>query len=368
MPTPSQSPLDLTATVEGSNGIEPLAERLLQWFDGFGRKDLPWQQNITPYSVWVSEIMLQQTQVATVIPYYQRFMTRFPNVSSLASAEQDEVLHLWTGLGYYARGRNLHKAAKMVVDCYNGEFPNSVEELITLPGVGRSTAGAIASIAMGLRAPILDGNVKRVLARHHAVPGWPGETSIHDQLWQFAEVHTPEDRVGDYTQAIMDLGATLCTRSKPDCKRCPLAESCVALAQGNPSDYPDRKPRKTLPQRTTIFLICRNPTGEVLLEQRNGAGVWQGLYCFPELTSVDDIHHWCLDHLGKSPLRQEAVAPIVHTFSHYQLSIQPIVIDVEAAPPTVAESSSQQWVQASDPGVLGLPAPVARLLQQLSSR
>src|SRR5690606_6541720 len=211
---------------------DDFAQRVLVWFDQHGRKHLPWQQGITPYRVWLSEIMLQQTQVATVIPYFERFIARFPDVQSLAAAPIDDVLHLWTGLGYYARARNLHRCAQTIVRDYGGEFPASVAALSELPGIGRSTAGALASIAHQQRAAILDGNVKRVLARHHAIDGWPGTTQTLSQLWQFAEQHTPDKRSDHYTQAMMDLGATVCTRSKPACDHCPVADSCIAYAQG----------------------------------------------------------------------------------------------------------------------------------------
>lgn len=340
------------------------AARLLDWFDEHGRKDLPWQKDITPYRVWVSEIMLQQTQVSTVIPYYERFMVRFPTVFDLADAAIDDVLHLWTGLGYYARARNLHKAARQVIADHGGEFPLSAEALETLPGIGRSTAGAIASIAMGLRAPILDGNVKRVLARHHAVAGWPGQSTILQQLWQLAEQHTPMERVADYTQAIMDLGATLCTRSKPDCPRCPMMGTCISYAEGNPQAYPGKKPRKALPVRSTLFVICRNAQGEVLLEKRPSQGIWGGLWSFPEVDSETAASIWSLDVLGKQSTSQP-LTPLRHTFSHYHLDIQPLLLDVGQVTERVADNDQRRWVLPDSPGALGLPIPVARLLANL---
>ena len=224
-----------------------IAEALLEWFEQHGRKDLPWQTNRTPYRVWISEIMLQQTQVSTVIPFYERFMTQLPTVEELAAATEDTVLHLWTGLGYYARARNLHRCAKQVCASHKGVFPSDRAGLEALPGIGRSTAGAILSLAMDTRAPILEGNVKRVLARYHAVAGWPGQRVVSDTLWSHAENHTPQKRVADYTQAIMDLGATCCTRSRPICEQCPLKRGCAACAQGRQSDFPGRKPRKPIP-------------------------------------------------------------------------------------------------------------------------
>ena len=235
--------------------------RLLAWFDEHGRHDLPWQQERTPYRVWVSEIMLQQTQVATVIPYFERFMARFPDVVALAAAEQDEVLHLWTGLGYYARGRNLHKAARVVVAEHGGELPLGLEALAALLGIGRSTAGAIVSQSSGRRAVILDGNVKRSLTRLHAVEGWPGRPAVERRLWALAEHYTPDTRLADYTQAMMDLGATLCRRGRPDCARCPFADVCVAHARGEERRFPESKPKTALPTRTTLMLLLRDERG-----------------------------------------------------------------------------------------------------------
>ena len=347
-------------------GADSFSAKLLHWFDLHGRKDLPWQHAISPYRVWVSEIMLQQTQVRTVIPYYERFMLRFPNVSSLAEAPEDEVLHLWTGLGYYARARNLHRAAKMVMSDFAGEFPTEPDSLVSLPGIGRSTAGAIASIAGGRREAILDGNVKRVLARYHAVEGWPGKTEVLQALWLLAEQYTPQQRVADYTQAIMDLGATLCTRARPGCERCPLEADCLARAQGNPQDYPGRKPRKTLPVRATIFLLARNPAGEILLQKRPPSGIWGGLWCFPELDGEDDASRWCLDHWQLLPERVEPLTPFRHTFSHYHLDIQPLIAQLPDSPQAVMEAQQWLWYNKTQPAEVGLAAPVASLLARLN--
>ena len=281
------------------------AERLLTWFHGHGRRDLPWQRNINAYRVWVSEIMLQQTQVKTVIPYYERFMARFPTVHDLAGAELDDVLHHWTGLGYYARGRNLHGAARVIVDDHGGELPPSVEELAALPGIGRSTAGAIAAIAGGVRAPILDGNVKRVLARFHAVSGYPGEAAVAKTLWGLADEHTPDRRVADYTQAIMDLGATLCTRSRPGCSNCPVAERCQALAADQIDRYPGRKPKKEKPVRAARMFIVHDGEGACLLERRPDEGIWGGLWTPPErssdTTAEGFLGEFGLQTSGRSP-------------------------------------------------------------------
>jgi len=335
---------------------------VLAWFDQHGRKDLPWQAHKSAYNTWVSEIMLQQTQVKTVIPYYQRFMDRFPSVEELAEAPIDEVLHLWTGLGYYARARNLHKAAQQVRLEHGGIFPTDPEELVKLPGIGRSTAGAIASIAGGQRAAILDGNVKRVLARFAAVEGWAGTTSVQNELWRLAEELTPNTRVGDYTQAMMDLGATLCTRSKPACERCPLANNCGALAQNRVGELPQPRPKKTLPTKQTLMLIIRQGD-EVLLQQRPPTGIWGGLYSFPETTDLRDLPSgWQLKTDSVIPLE-----PVRHTFSHYHLEITPILIDASNLDfNTLMEDKVSLWYNSDQPTEIGLAAPVKRLLSGLN--
>jgi A/G-specific adenine glycosylase len=342
------------------------ADRVLNWFDRHGRKDLPWQRDIDPYRVWVSEIMLQQTQVKTVIPYFDRFMREFATVQDLASAPLDRVLHLWTGLGYYARARNLHKAAVTVCETFGGVFPEEVDELETLPGVGRSTAGAIASIAGGRRAVILDGNVKRVLARHRAIAGWPGTTAVHRKLWALAEELTPEERCADYTQAMMDLGATLCTRGAPACERCPVAQDCAALASESQLDFPGKKPRKLMPVKSTTFLMVRAANGEVCLQRRPANGIWGGLWCFPEITDDGEIENWCIDRLGLAPISTVAWQPFRHTFSHYHLEIRPVQANLDATPTGIMEDTDQLWYNRRLPPAIGLAAPVAALLAQLA--
>ncbi len=304
--------------------------------------------------------MLQQTRVATVIPYFERFMAAFPDVQALARAEPDQVLHLWTGLGYYARARNLHRAAVQIVDGYGGEFPADVDELQKLPGIGRSTAGAIASISMNIRAPILDGNVKRVLARFHAVPGWPGETPVQNRLWELAEHYTPSKRVADYSQAMMDLGATLCTRTAPACDRCPLGRHCAARAEGNPDAYPDPKPKKQLPVRATTMVLLTDEQDRVLLEQRPPAGLWGGLWSFPELHDPQELPDF-LRRLGLREREREGLQPFRHTFSHYHLDITPLKVRVHDA----VGDNDRAWVAPHDPGKRGLAAPVKKLLQRL---
>jgi A/G-specific adenine glycosylase len=337
---------------------------VLAWYDRHGRKDLPWQQDISPYRVWVSEIMLQQTQVNTVIPYFERFMKRFPTVQKLARAPQDEVLHLWTGLGYYARARNLHRAAQIVVTEHGGIFPADVDALSALPGIGRSTAGAIASISMDVRAPILDGNVKRVLARFHAVEGWPGDKPVENMLWSIAEKYTPTERLRDYTQVMMDLGATLCTRSKPRCDECPLAKHCAAFQAGEVSRYPGKKPSKATPVRQTLMLLLENERGEILLEQRPPSGLWGGLWCLPEI-SDNSLLEKALSERGLHGGTKKSLPDFRHTFSHFHLDISPLRIKVKPAGKQIRESSRQRWVRHNSPGELGLAAPIKKLLESL---
>ena len=342
------------------------SQRVLDWYDQHGRKHLPWQQNITPYRVWISEIMLQQTQVKTVIPYFETFMERFPDVHALASAPVDDVLHLWSGLGYYSRAGNLHKAACQVVERFHGEFPQSIEQLSELPGIGRSTAGAIASISMGLRASILDGNVKRVLARHHAIEGWPGQSAVAKKLWDIAEHHTPDKRLPQYTQAMMDLGAMICTRTRPTCHLCPLQESCMAHAISDTSAYPGKKPKKTLPERQVRMLMVVNHVGEVLLHKRPSQGIWGGLWSFPELTINDALDETAEAIAGTALYGIESWTPFRHTFSHYHLYITPVKAFTAKETKTIQPVDSTCWVSIENPGKLGLAAPVTKLLRKLA--
>ena len=342
---------------------ESFHHRLLAWHDEHGRTDLPWQQAINPYRVWISEIMLQQTQVGTVIPYFERFMQRFPDITSLAAANIDDVLHHWTGLGYYARARNLHKAANVIMTKHNGTFPDSPDEVMALPGIGRSTAGAILSIAMQTRHPILDGNVKRVLCRYHAVEGWPGKREVETTLWQLAEQHTPADRVAQYTQAIMDLGATLCTRSKPRCADCPFCADCQAHATDRVLNYPERKPKKSIPTRRTTMLLIENADNEILLQQRPSSGIWGGLWSLPECDN-DNISEWCEDHLQCAVKIIKHWPELKHTFSHFHLLISPIHVRV-SKPLGSMDSQQSLWYNSGQPANVGLAAPVKQLLTSL---
>ncbi len=337
--------------------------RLLAWFDREGRKDLPWQTPSDPYRIWVSEIMLQQTQVAAVIPYFQRFLQRFPDIAALARAELDEVLHLWTGLGYYARARNLHKAANIICERHAGRFPRDLAAVCALPGIGRSTAAAILAFAYHQRHAILDGNVKRVLARYHAVAGWPGKKEVESRLWELAEAHTPAARVADYTQAIMDLGATVCRRV-PECARCPVRDSCLAYTQGNARAYPQPAPRKILPVKSVAMLMIRNG-GTVFLQQRPPSGIWGGLWGFPECELDADTEDWCRQRLGLQIAPQAPWPLLRHTFSHFHLNITPIPAELVGADNRLMENSGAVWYKLSAPDARGLAAPVKRLLEQL---
>ncbi|KNC07742.1 A/G-specific adenine glycosylase [Pseudomonas sp. RIT-PI-a] len=340
---------------------EQFSSAVLEWYDRNGRHDLPWQQDINPYRVWVSEIMLQQTQVSTVLNYFDRFMAALPTVQALAEAPEDEVLHLWTGLGYYTRARNLQKTARIVMAEHGGEFPRDVEKLFELPGIGLSTAGAIASISMGLRAPILDGNVKRVLARYTAQEGYPGEPKVAKALWTTAERLTPQTRVNHYTQAMMDLGATLCTRSKPSCLLCPLEKSCEAHMLGLEIRYPVPKPRKAVPQRATLMPLLANREGAILLYRRPSSGLWGGLWSLPQLDDLNDLDHLADQH-ALHLLGRRQLPALTHTFSHFQLAIDPWLVQVEQTAHHVAEAD-WLWYNLATPPRLGLAAPVKKLLQ-----
>lgn len=342
-----------------------IATRVLTWFDRHGRKNLPWQQAISPYRVWVSEIMLQQTQVQTVIPYYDRFMRELPNVEALAAASPDHVMHLWTGLGYYSRARNLQRTAQIICGQYEGEFPDDVERLSDLPGIGRSTAGAIASIAFGKRAAILDGNVKRVLARFHGVEGYPGETAVHNKLWDFAEAHTPKKRIEAYTQAMMDLGATLCTRSKPACGICPLNNDCTARLEGRTAEFPGKKPKKTLPIKSAQMLIIVDKRGDILLEKRPPTGIWSSLWVFPQIESDQDPVVYCADQLRLTAEIVERRDSYRHTFSHYHFDIEPVLLRLKKQPASISENDRQLWYNLRNPAAIGLAAPVVKLLKTL---
>lgn len=309
--------------------------------------------------------MLQQTQVKTVIPYYQKFMHSFPTIDALAQADEDAVLHHWSGLGYYARARNLHKTAKIISTEYQGEFPKDVELIETLPGIGRSTAGAICAIAFGQSTAILDGNVKRVLARCHTVAGWPGNSQTLKQLWQIAIEYTPKQRCEDYTQAIMDLGATLCTRSKPQCLICPFNKDCLAFNTSQPELYPGKKPKKAKPVKQVQMLLLQQKQ-QVLLYKRPSQGIWGGLWSLPEISHEESLPHW-LNQQGISASGHQTLPPLRHTFSHYHLDIQPQLIHVKCQPQQIHEGQEQRWYPLDQGDNIGLAAPVQKLLNQITS-
>lgn len=341
---------------------EQFQQQLLTWFDEHGRKDLPWQQDITPYRVWLSEVMLQQTQVTSVIAYFNRFITRFPTVQALAAADLDEVLQHWAGLGYYARARNLYKTAHIITD-HGGEFPQTLTELTDLPGIGRSTAGAILSIACGQSQPILDGNVKRVFARFHAIHGWPGESKTASQLWTISTQYTPHKRNGDYTQAIMDLGATLCTRSKPKCESCPIASNCQARELGLINQLPTPKARKALPVKQLYLLLLQDDQQRILLERRPPSGIWGGLWSLPEFTDQQQLKDWCLQH-GYLLNQINTFPSQRHSFSHFHLDYTPLIATTQNPINYVMEADRAVWYKTSEIKLLGLPAPIKHLLQQ----
>jgi A/G-specific adenine glycosylase len=343
------------------------APALLDWFDRAGRRHLPWQRERTPYRVWVSEIMLQQTQVATVIPYYDRFMTAFPTLEALAAAPLEEVLHLWSGLGYYARARNLHRAAGLIVKEHRGRFPETLAQVQSLPGIGRSTAGAILALAREQRHPILDGNVKRVLARHFAIDGYPGEAAVERRLWSLAEACTPYERVGDYTQAIMDLGATVCVRSQPFCGACPVAGSCIARREGRTAQLPTPRPKRIRPRRIRHCLIALRTDGAVLLEARPPAGIWGGLHGLPEFDEPGAIDAWIARHLEGVEGPGAAWPAYHHAFTHFDLELRPLVLDCSGLVATVTEADRYRWYDPREPARIGLAAPVTALIAAITS-
>lgn len=341
------------------------APALIAWQKSHGRHDLPWQNTRDPYRVWLSEIMLQQTQVVAVIPYFRRFLERFPTLQELAAAPADDVLALWSGLGYYSRARNLHRAAQVVAAEHGGQFPRTLEAVMALPGIGRSTAAAIRVFAHGQRDAILDGNVKRVLARVCGIVGYPGDAAVAARLWAQAERLLPRTGLRAYTQGLMDLGATLCTRRNPRCAECPVAELCVARAAGRTAELPTPKPRKTLPQRRTMMLVLLRD-GEVLLEKRPSSGIWGGLWCFPEADVDDDVAGVCARRYDARVELQAALPVIAHGFTHYRLDIVPQPVQVAAWPSRAAEPGLT-WLSLADARAAAIPTPVRSILEQLAA-
>jgi A/G-specific adenine glycosylase len=342
--------------------MDPFARSLLRWYDRHGRHDLPWQHPRTPYRVWVSEVMLQQTQVATVIPYFERFMLALPDIAALAAAPEDRVMALWSGLGYYRRARHLQATAQRCVAQHGGELPRDFDALAALPGLGRSTAAAILAQAYGQRHAILDGNAKRVLARFHGVRGWPGERSIEQALWSFAETHTPSARVADYTQAIMDLGATVCTRAHPRCAECPQAHACVARRDSLIDAIPTSRPPRALPERHVVFVILRDEHDRVLLQRRPPQGVWPRLWSLPEADDADAAGMLAarlarLDHASAT-----ALPDVKHAFTHFRLQASPLEWRGVRTPARMADDPDSRWCAPGEIATLGVPAPIRKLL------
>ena len=364
------------------------AARLLRWFEHHGRKSLPWQRNRDPYRIWVAEIMLQQTQVSTVIPYYRKFIARFPDLAALESCDPDELLHYWSGLGYYARARNLHAAAKKIVEQHHGKFPDEFDQVLALPGIGRSTAAAILAFAHGQRHAILDGNVKRVLTRYYAIEGYAGSWEVEARLWKIAERLTPNSRVADYTQAFMDLGATVCLRTKPLCAGCPLAADCRAHRRGDPTAFPRRKPKAARPRKAVTMLIVKNARSELLLVKRPPSGIWGGLWSLPEYTDAlpaprkkrsvkkqpmgkspverpaiekQAIEEWCEQQFGLIIKTGEPLPPMWHSFTHFDLDILPLPATCTQTGDRIMDAGQYLWYNPLSPAQIGLPAAVKRI-------
>jgi A/G-specific adenine glycosylase len=336
----------------------------MAWQREHGRHDLPWQGTRDPYRIWLSEVMLQQTQVATVVPYYEAFLARFPDLRSLAMAPLDDVLAIWSGLGYYSRARNLHAAARRIVEIHGGDFPRTYDEVLRLPGVGRSTAAAILAFSIGERRAILDGNVKRVLARAFAVPGYPGDRNVERELWQRAEALLPERGIETYTQGLMDLGARICTRTKPKCLLCPVEPDCAAHAGGLEEAYPVRRPAKPLPEREKLMLLFLD-RGSILLEKRPPTGVWGGLWSLPEADMDADPEQLCRDRFGAAPVQLQSLDPVRHGFTHFRLTMYPVAMWLAGTAPRVEEAGSR-WLRPDEARRIGLPAPLKVLLASLS--
>lgn len=339
--------------------------RIIRWHKRHGRRDLPWQVTPTPYRVWVSEVMLQQTQVATVIPYFTKFIERFPDVRSLAAAELDAVLGLWSGLGYYARARNLHRAARLIFERHGGAIPDQIQDLVDLPGIGRSTAGAILALSGGGPHPILDGNVKRVLCRYYAIAGWPGDTAIEARLWKLASMLVPRRNAAAYTQAVMDLGATVCARSRPQCPVCPVNRDCAANRHGTQNRFPQPRPRQKLPLRRTIFALIENESGAILLERRPEAGIWGGLWSLPECPQDEEPVDWVRRRFDATVEQVSRKPPLRHTFTHFHLHIQPVHFLLSGCRPAVNESGRTLWYEPGTGLSFGVASPVRKLIGDL---
>lgn len=357
----------MSAKQTARTGRDRFAADLLAWYDTHGRKDLPWQHPRTPYRVWLSEVMLQQTQVRTVIPYFERFVAALPDLASIAHASQDQVLALWSGLGYYSRARNLQRAAQQCVELHQGELPRDPAALAALPGIGRSTAAAILALAFGERHAILDGNVRRVLARWHGVHGWPGSSAVQNRLWQLADAHTPQARVSDYTQAIMDLGATLCLRTRPHCDRCPLAAGCIARTHGLIDVLPQARPARSKPVREIALAIARDGDGRILFERRPPVGVWASLWSLPEAADARAALTLLHERFHVQCRASASLPSFRHSFTHYHLQVTPLLVEVDRSG-HAADRADLAWHAAHELAHVGLPAPVRRLIASLEHK
>jgi len=343
--------------------VQNFSSRIILWQRQHGRHALPWQASRDPYCIWLSEIMLQQTQVASVIPYFQRFIEHFPNLHALADASEDAVLAQWSGLGYYSRARNLHTAARQIIDNFGGEFPQDVDAWQSLPGVGRSTAAAIAALAFGQTHAILDGNVKRVLARHAGIKGWPGDKIIENSLWALAEARLPKRNIEAYTQGMMDLGASVCSRTRPSCTTCPVSSDCAALQQGLVAELPTAKPKKTLPEKHIQMLMLLD-RDRILLQRRPSSGIWGGLWSFPELELKADPLIYCRTQFGFNVSDSASLPLLKHSFTHFKLHISPVILRISAHS-ALSDDAQQRWLSKHNALDVGLPAPVRKLLLQL---
>jgi len=352
----------IAAARGGSDQTDEFASRVIAWQKAHGRHDLPWQNTRDPYRIWLSEVMLQQTQVGAVIPYYRRFLDRFPDLAALAAASEDEVLQCWAGLGYYARARNLHRAARCIAVQYGGVFPQTYEQVCALPGIGRSTAAAICVFAFSARHAILDGNVKRVLARQFGVAGYPGQKSVADALWQLSEAVLPDAEIEVYTQGLMDLGAGVCLRGTPSCRACPVGETCVAHRDGRTAELPAPRPAKPVPERKTTMLIAMRQ-GELLLERRPAPGIWGGLWCFPEVDG-ERIREECLARYGLEVHSVERLGVVAHGFTHFRLRIAPVLAAVAVL--STVEAPGRLWLAPQDALGAAVPVPVRKILQAIA--
>lgn len=342
------------------------SQRINNWYQQHGRKNLPWQLDKSLYKTWVSEVMLQQTQVATVIPYFNNFMRSFPSISYLANAPIDEVLHHWTGLGYYARARNLHKAAQIIRDRFDGSFPEQFDDVIALPGIGRSTAGAVLSLTLNQHFSILDGNVKRVLTRHQKIEGWTGEKKVEHQLWTLADALTPANDTNLFNQAMMDMGAMICTRSRPKCDLCPVAKDCLSFASDCMTDYPTPKAKKKIPVKTAVMLVLKNKNQAIQLIQRPPSGIWGSLWCFPEFSDTDSAIS-SLSAIGIQNYQMTELATFRHTFSHFHFDISPILVEFKEQGATqVMAHNEQLWYNLQQPQKIGLAAATKKILNTVN--